>query len=254
VTSLVLGDDHIVFLEALSTALTHHGYVIRAVAGSRAEMIASVRREQPDACLIDRSPPTGDDAGETIGSVLAVSGGTAVLVLGADLGARAVSRALDAGASGYVHQSRGLEALVSALQLIRRGETVVDVPAAPPVRRSMQAEANRRLATQLTSRERECMLMLIEGLDTTAMVERLGVSRTTVRTHLQSVLTKLGVHSRLEAVSFAVRHQLPDVWSEDSRTAADPCEVRNIQSSRCPVYANGSAGQHGASAQSATAR
>jgi hypothetical protein len=75
-----------------------------------------------------------------------------------------------------------------------------------------------------------------------------------VRTHLQSVLTKLGVHSRLEAVSFAVRHQLPDVWSEDSRTAAAPCGVRNIRSSRRPVYANRSAGQLGAAAQSVTAR
>ena len=56
-------------------------------------------------------------------------------------------------------------------------------------------------------------MMLVEGLDTAAMVDLLGVSRTTVRTHLQSVLTKLGVHSRLEAASFAVRHRLPDLWS-----------------------------------------
>ncbi len=249
-TTLVLGDDHVVFLDALSTALTQHGYVIRGVAGSRAEMVASVRREQPDACLLDRSPTSDDDAGESIGSVLAVSGSTAVLVLGADVSARAVSRALDAGACGYVHQSRGLDAVASALARVRDGETVVDVPAAPPVRRSAQAEANRRLAAHLTSRERECLLMLLEGLDTTAMVERLGVSRTTVRTHLQSVLTKLGVHSRLEAVSFAVRHRLPDVWSEDSLVAA-PCEVRKIQPSRRPGYANRPARQLAAVAHSA---
>jgi DNA-binding CsgD family transcriptional regulator len=69
------------------------------------------------------------------------------------------------------------------------------------------------MASHLTSRERECLMMLVEGLDTAAMVDLLGVSRTTVRTHLQSVLTKLGVHSRLEAASFAVRHRLPDLWS-----------------------------------------
>lgn len=249
-TSLVLGDDHVVFLDALSTALTQYGYGILAVARSPAEMIASVRREQPDVCLIDRSPSAGDDVGKTIGGVLAVSGGTAVLVLGTDLGARAVSQALDAGACGYVHQSRGLEAVVSALQRIRRGATVVDVPAAPPVRRSAQAETSYRLAAQLTSRERECLLMLIEGLDTTAMVERLGVSRTTVRTHLQSVLTKLGVHSRLEAVSFAVRHRLPDLWSEGIRAAA-PCEVRKIRSSRRSAYAKRPAHEVTAAARSA---
>lgn len=235
--SLVLGDDHIVFLDALSTALAQYGYGVRAVAGSSAEMISLVRREQPDACLIDRNPPAGDDAGGTIGRVLGVSSRTAVLVLGADPGPRAVHSALTAGARGYVHQSRGLGAVDSALQRIRCGETVVDVPAAAPVRRSVEAETSRRLAARLTSRERECLLMLLEGLDTGAMVERLGVSRTTVRTHLQSVLTKLGVHSRLEAVSFAVRHRLPDLWSEDSPVAVRPCAVREIGSSWRPAYA-----------------
>jgi DNA-binding CsgD family transcriptional regulator len=75
------------------------------------------------------------------------------------------------------------------------------------------------MASHLTSRERECLMMLVEGLDTAAMVDLLGVSRTTVRTHLQSVLTKLGVHSRLEAASFAVRHRLPDLWSGDISAA-----------------------------------
>jgi two-component system nitrate/nitrite response regulator NarL len=50
--------------------------------------------------------------------------------------------------------------------------------------------------------------LLIEGLDTAAIARKLTVSRATVRTHVQSVLTKLGVHSRLEAASFAVRHRL----------------------------------------------
>ena len=67
-------------------------------------------------------------------------------------------------------------------------------------------------------------MMLVEGLDTAAMVERLGVSRTTVRTHLQAVLTKLGVHSRLEAASFAVRHRLPDLWAGEK--AARPLRPR----------------------------
>jgi two-component system, NarL family, nitrate/nitrite response regulator NarL len=57
----------------------------------------------------------------------------------------------------------------------------------------------------------------VEGLDTTAMARKLSVSRTTVRTHVQSVLTKLGVHSRLEAASFAVRYRLLDDRAERSQ-------------------------------------
>ncbi len=77
-----------------------------------------------------------------------------------------------------------------------------------------------RRAADLTSRERQCLMMLVDGLDTVAITRHLAVSRTTARTHLQSVLTKLGVHSRLEAVSFAVRYRLPDMWREASLPAA----------------------------------
>jgi two-component system, NarL family, nitrate/nitrite response regulator NarL len=212
VARLVLGDDHVVFLDALSTVLSQHGYVVSAVARNAPEMVALVRRDRPDACLIDRNAPLDDDA-QTIAQVLAASQGTNVVVLGAAAGREAVGRALDAGASGYLHQSRGVGALISALERVLRGEVVVDVPQASAPRRSAEPNQALRLAGHLTSRERECLMMLVEGLDTAAMVERLGVSRTTVRTHLQAVLTKLGVHSRLEAASFAVRHRLPDLWA-----------------------------------------
>ena len=209
---LVLGDDHVVFLDALSTVLSQHGYVVSSVARNAPEMVALVHRDRPHACLIDRNTPLEDDA-HTIAQVLAASRGTNVVVLGASAGREAVGRALDAGAAGYLHQSRGIGALISALERVLRGEVVVDVPQAPAPRRSAEPNQALRLASHLTSRERECLMMLVEGLDTAAMVGRLGVSRTTVRTHLQAVLTKLGVHSRLEAASFAVRHRLPDLWA-----------------------------------------
>ena len=219
---LVLGDDHVVFLDALSTVLSQHGYVVSAVARNAPEMVALVRRDRPDACLIDRNAPLDDDA-QTIGQVLAASQGTNVVVLGAAAGREAVGRALDAGASGYLHQSRGVGALISGLDRVLRGEVVVDVPQVSAPRRPAEPNQALRLAGHLTSRERECLMMLVEGLDTAAMVERLGVSRTTVRTHLQAVLTKLGVHSRLEAASFAVRHRLPDLWAAGpGRQAAAP--------------------------------
>jgi two-component system, NarL family, nitrate/nitrite response regulator NarL len=66
----------------------------------------------------------------------------------------------------------------------------------------------RRLATYLTPRERECLAMLVDGLDTEAMSRRLGISSATIRSHVQSMLTKLNVHSRGEAATLAVRHRL----------------------------------------------
>jgi two-component system, NarL family, nitrate/nitrite response regulator NarL len=223
--NLVLGDDQGIFLDALSTVLAQRGYTIGAVARSSAEMVGFVRSQRPDACLIDCSGAV-DEGIETIGRVLDASEVTSVLVLGADPDAEAGVRALDAGASGYLHQSRGIDALVSAIDRVLQGELVVDVPEAPPARQVSALSYAHRVAAGLTSRERECLAMLVEGLDTQAMVARLGVARTTVRTHLQSVLTKLGVHSRLEAASFAVHHRLLELWAEEA--AADARQPRRL--------------------------
>ncbi len=152
----------------------------------------------------------GEDGVEAIGSMIAASPRTKILVLSADPDTDGILRALHGGASGYLHKTQGVSALTAAIDRVLRGEVVVSVPKATAARRSTRADDAHRLASYLTDRERECLTMLVEGLDTAAMVAKLGVSRTTVRTHVQALLTKLGVHSRLEAASFAVRYRLLD--------------------------------------------
>jgi two-component system, NarL family, nitrate/nitrite response regulator NarL len=213
VARLVLGHHHILFLDALSTVLGQHGHAVSAVAHSSRDLVAQVGRERPDACLINR-PAAFDDDVDVIGQVLDASDGTRVLVLSANPGSAQACRAVGAGASGYLHQSQGIGSLVTAIERVLHGEVVIGIPETAPRWPSAQPDQALGLAAHLTSRERECLMMLVEGLDTGAIVHRLGISRTTVRTHLQSVLTKLGVHSRLEAVCFAVRHRLPDLWPD----------------------------------------
>ncbi|MGH8860672.1 MAG: response regulator transcription factor, partial [Jatrophihabitantaceae bacterium] len=79
----------------------------------------------------------------------------------------------------------------------------------------------RKLAGYLTPREHECLAMVVSGLDTAAMSRRLGVSRTTIRSHVQAMLMKLDVHSRLEAAALAVQHGLvTDAHAAPPRLAA----------------------------------
>lgn len=205
-SSLVIGDDHVVFLDALATVLAEHGHAI-AVAGTVSETVAAVTRTKPDMCLIDRHF-AGEDSIEAIGPMIAASPDTKVLVLSADPDTDGITAALSAGASGYLHKTRGVTALTAAIGRVLRGEVVVDVPRAAERQRPPGHDDAHRLAAHLTERERECLGLLVEGLDTAAIARKLTVSRTTVRTHVQSVLTKLGVHSRLEAASFAVRYRL----------------------------------------------
>ena len=98
-----------------------------------AETVEAVAATQPDVCLIDRHF-AGDSGITAIGPMLAASGRTKVLVLSADPDTEGIRQALHAGASGYLHKTRGVAALTGAIDRVQRGEVVVDVPKPRPAR------------------------------------------------------------------------------------------------------------------------
>ena len=206
-TDVVVGDDHGVFVDALSTVLGQRRLVVRAVAHRAAEVLVAVREHEPEVCLLDRSFSDGDGV-ELIPDLLAASAGTRIIIVTADPDDGSVRRALDLGASGYVHKTRGVTTLVDAVHRVLDGEVAVELP---PRRRPPAHGADdeyRRLATHLTAREWDCLRLIVDGRGTGDIAASLGVSVTTVRTHVQAVLTKLGVHTRLEAAAVATRHRL----------------------------------------------
>lgn len=205
-TSLVLGDDHGVFLDAMAVVLSQHGCTV-TVSCTIEGTLEAVQQGKPDVCLLERYF-AGADSLEVVGELLGASPDTKILVLGADAGTDGVLRALQSGAAGYLHKTRGIAAVIRAIRRVRRGEVVVDVPPVMAEQRSQRQDGPRQLASYLSRRERDCLSLMVEGLDTSDMAARLGVSQATVRTHVQAVLSKLGVHSRLEAALLAVRYQL----------------------------------------------
>lgn len=217
---LVLGDDHAVFVDALVTVLPQKGITVLNTANSVQGTVASTRQHRPEICLLDRYFADGDGI-DFIGDVLTAGGtNTKVVILTADQDVVGMRRALNSGAAGYVNKMCGLESLVTAIRRVVSGEVVADLATAS-VRRPSRAGHARPLVTHLTGRERECLGLLVAGASTSTMAKQLGVSATTVRTHVQALLTKLGVHSRVEAASFAVRHRLlTDTEIPRSLTAA----------------------------------
>ena len=207
--NVVIGDDHAVFLDALSSVLTQQGCMVTKAA-TVVETVFAVGRRQPDLCVIDRYFADDDGIG-ALDQIAAASPRTKVLILSADGDSSVIMRAMRAGASGYVHKTRGVNVLKRTIERVLRGEVVVEAPSEAIVKPQLarQREAL-RLASYLTARERQCLELLVEGRDTASMVGRLGVSAATVRTHVQALLSKLGVHSRLEAAAFAVQHGLLD--------------------------------------------
>jgi two-component system nitrate/nitrite response regulator NarL len=205
---IVLADDQVVVLDALSALLNQLGHRVVGAADNCSALLQCVSELRPDVCVIGSRFPDVDGV-DAIQMLSELSPTTKVVMLTGQNDTDTMRRALYAGACGYVHKSRGAAVLIDVLRRVADGEIVVEGSflrarsgAAP------EYPQLRRLAGYLTQREHECLALLAEGLDTDSMAGRLGISPTTVRSHVQAVLTKLGVHSRLEAASLATRYGL----------------------------------------------
>jgi DNA-binding NarL/FixJ family response regulator len=133
------------------------------------------------------------------------------LVLTAELGRAEIARAVENGAAGVLHKTAELEEVVEAVQRLSAGEAllpleeVVELLRFAGAHKDEEHEAQQAIA-HLTPREREILQLLAEGLDSHGIAERLYISLRTERNHMTNILAKLGAHSRLQALVFAVRH------------------------------------------------
>lgn len=194
-------------------ALNDHGMAVQ-IATTGAEGIASVERGMPDLILMDIGLP--DRSGLSAGHAILDRWPRARIVALSALEDRSVvDEALRLGFRGYVSKDTSVAKLVNWIQLVLDGHVVLPhrLPSVDP--RPSRDEDVSLLADQLSRREGEVLALLVRGADGAAMASRLGISRNTVRTHVQNILTKLQVHSRLEAATFAVRHRLVELPAAD---------------------------------------
>lgn len=212
---IVLADGQNLFVDALTAALERAGHRVVATATTRCALLEAIRRRQPDVVVIDSCLSDGD-AIAAIVEIGAVEPAPKVILLTADGGHDMADRALEAGASGFIHKSHGLPAVLEMLHRVTAGGTVTATSISPPGGSGASGHYVRQLALYLTPRELECLRLLALGLDTREVARRLSVSTPTVRSHVQAVLGKLGVHSRMEAASLAIRYGLVDSDAGDA--------------------------------------
>jgi len=214
---VLLCDDHAVFVEALEFVLDRAGYSVVRTISHPAQAMAVLRRGVVDVCVLDLvyggsgEPTGGDSVFNLMPELRRTAPDTRFLLLtgfrSPDLNAAARS----AGFTGVVNKHCRVAEILSAIERVGRGDPVALPPvparAGRPASRLTEAQ---RMANYLTQREREVLGHLVTGADTTTLARTMGVSWTTARSHVQSVLSKLGAHSRLEAATAAVRHGVVD--------------------------------------------
>jgi len=205
-------DDHVLFAEAIKPALASSGVEVVGVATTAAQGLRAVAELRPELVLVDIGLP--DQSGLSVGRAIAAEHPEAkVLALTALEDPRAVREALRVGFHGYLTKDTPIARFVQAVHAAVGGQVVMPrrLAAAATGARRYDDDGVHLLAEQLTRRERQVLALLVEGASGRTIAERLGISHNTVRTHVQSILTKLQVHSRLEAATFAVRHGLVEV-------------------------------------------
>jgi two-component system nitrate/nitrite response regulator NarL len=199
-------DDHALFTDAIVPLLLQMEMEVLDVVRNGGEAIAAARRHRPDLVMIDLGLP--DMGGISVGrQILDEHPETMLVALTGRSDAEAVREARAAGFHGYLTKTIPLRRFSGALSAALKGEAVLVHPTPEPT--PVLADGDRDaalLAAQLTPRERQVLELLVEGRDNATIARRLSVSGNTVRTHVQSILTKLGVRSRLQAAAFAVRY------------------------------------------------
>jgi DNA-binding NarL/FixJ family response regulator len=208
---VLLADSHSLFRDAVRLVLAS-GTDLEVVAEARdgLQAVAEAERTRPDVALLDANLPNCDGirATEMIRERVPAC---RVIVLSGEEDEQILIRSLEAGASGYFTKEYPLAELIEAARAVHRGETLVPPRMLGPLlsrllhRRRQQDDALRQLS-RLTRREREVLALLADGADNDGIAQALVISPQTARTHIQNVLGKLGVHSRLEAAAFVLQN------------------------------------------------
>lgn len=201
---VVIADDHGVVRDGL-TRLLEAQDEIQVVAGAAngLEAVQAAHEHEPDVVLMDLEMPEMDGIAATR-EIRRDHPGVAVLVLTSFSDRARILGALEAGACGYLLKDVDAQHLVDAVEAAARGESPLDPRAASTV---LTARQQPSLARGLSAREREVLLLLVEGLPNKLIARRLEISEKTVKAHLTNIFRVIGVTDRTQAALWAERNR-----------------------------------------------
>jgi DNA-binding NarL/FixJ family response regulator len=206
---LLIVDDHDMFADSLRVALSAEpDLTVVGTAPTLAQARSMVVSTAPDVVLLDHRLPDGLGV-DSIAALKALRPDARIVVLTAVAEDSMLVTATEAGCAGFILKTSPLDELVTAVRTAAAGEIMVSSELLARLLNRLHHQ-HERPAHDLTGREREILELIAEGLTNGAIAKRLFISVNTVRNHVQSVLAKLDAHSKLEALSIAIREGLID--------------------------------------------
>jgi DNA-binding NarL/FixJ family response regulator len=208
---LLVVDDHEVVRQGLVSLLDRREHFqVVAEAGTAAEAVEMARKFEPDLVVMDVRLPDGSGI-EACREIRSEFPATRVVILTSYPDEEAVLSAIIAGASGYLLKQIRSRDLVSALESVGRGESLLD-----PAVTEKVLDRVRRIATgtytdemaQLTQQERKILLLVAEGKTNKEIASEVFLSDKTVKNYVSSILSKLNLERRAQAAAFVARHRL----------------------------------------------
>ncbi len=210
---LLICDDHKILTDALATVVGLDGTLeMVAPPVHEPESAIEICTEQlPDVVLMDIVFKGGMSGIDATRKIKEVSPSTKVVIMTAHDEDRLLVEAVEAGASGFLGKDEAAEELLAAAKAAAEGEVLIDPGTltrllAQVARERAEQRDAQMLLNDLTDREREILQLLAEGMRNDDIATKLFISPQTVQTHVRNILGKLRVHSKLEAVAFAVKH------------------------------------------------
>ncbi len=214
-------DDQALVRGGFAMVLGHQNDIeVVAEAGTGLEAIEAARTHRPDVILMDIRMPEMDGLEATSRIVEEADWPVRVLILTTFDPDEYVYKALRAGASGFVLKDIPPEELVAAVRTVADGGALL----APSITRRLIGQFAERLAVdtrvssrlqRLSNREREVLAAIARGLNNTEISEQLFIGAATVKTHVSSILAKLGLRDRAQAVVFAYESGLAEAGNHD---------------------------------------
>lgn len=205
---ILLADDHAIVRNGLKQIIAGASDLqVIGEAASGAEVLELARRTPPDLLLLDMTMP-GISGAELIRRLRADHPNIPVLVLSMHNEAQVVSRALKAGASGYVTKDSDQEILLAGIRKVAAGNRYIDPALVDAMVFDGSAAADAAPHAALTERELQVLEMLASGQSLTAIAESLHLSAKTISAHKAHLMQKLGIDNNADLMRYAIRHGL----------------------------------------------